>query len=749
MTDTLMRTEDEQAFWGRIGSQSAAVYLEQEDWLYRRVESIEWVTRDTLRRRVSVDFEIPKGLPYLGSRAKPGAKLVPVSTLQKWPPLGDFSLIGPDGMSMSLYLSDTNKALDTGLLLGMADSVCGRLSEPLRGDLAGRIIAENGVHDDTVLELTEALRKELTNAVDQETSSAARTLAAKRAEATVNLAGQLANSLVLWVPVVGTAGTDCIVKFTYLDPIRATAPAWKQLLIHCSWWERRVAIALLHTASHTRYHLNVLPPSLGLDLTRAEILGFPGPSIPSTTRAKARGKAESRLSGQSREVSSESRLSVPSPGEASELKTPGDPQQEVPDYSNIIDPPARIYLGYRAAPSHRVLLRLWIAPVREGFITGCAISASAIAVLMSISFVRLSETASSIASTVVLLAAVPVVLAYVLVRPGETAFERYQLVGVRTMALLSGAIPIVGAFIMVLTPNAGTPDFHLVRPEWAVLVIASWILAVALTTSWLFAVPADRSKRHRRRVRTNAPIARKSGLLFAALVTLGAVVECQPYSHVPRGALVGYLRDNRIRVLLGAVLIALGYLALHGFIVGLWRTVAARTGDAAGRKRDRRRFTWVVAAPGLAWIWTTIAVMAVTAWQTLALGTGNATRLPYLAHAIDVTANAGLVPGGIFVITTTGLLVWPADVLLTTRDAAIVLIGLVGGVLLIELRLMSAAWPTQLHLAAEWAYVAAAFWVMIVAAVPKITHPSRTTRREPPQRRYDPLEPAPAPASGG
>lgn len=311
------------------------------------------------------------------------------------------------------------------------------------------------------------------------------------------------------------------------------------------------------------------------------------------------------------------------------------------------------------------------------------------------------------------------------------------------MALLSGAIPIVGAFIMVLTPDAGMPGFRLVRPEWAVLVIASWFLAVALTTSWLFAIPADRSKRHRRRVHTNAPIAPKSGMVFGALVTLGAVVECQPYSHVRRAALVAYLQDNRIRVLLGAALIALGYLALYGFIVGLWRTVAARTGDAAGRKRDRRRFTWVVAAPGLAWIWTTLAVMALTAWQTLALGTGDAMRLPSFAHAIDVTANAGIVLGGIFVITTTGLLVWPADVLLTTRDAAIVLAGLVGAVLLIELRLISAAWPTELHLAAEWAYIAVAFWVMAVAAVAKISHPSRPARREHPNRGHEPPQPPP------
>jgi hypothetical protein len=82
----------------------------------------------------------------------------------------------------------------------------------------------------------------------------------------------------------------------------------------------------------------------------------------------------------------------------------------VAEYSNIDDQPARIYRGYQKGPSHRLLLRLWIAPIREGFIAGCALSAAAFAILMSVTFWRLPETASNRDATVVLLAAVPVVL---------------------------------------------------------------------------------------------------------------------------------------------------------------------------------------------------------------------------------------------------------------------------------------------------------------------------------------------------
>lgn len=106
--------------------------------------------------------------------------------------------------------------------------------------------------------------------------------------------------------------------------------------------------------------------------------------------------------------------------------------------AEVVDRRAHIYLGVRTAPSHRVFLQLKLVAPRRGFIMGCAIAAGAIAALMSVAFLNLTAAGLHLEPTVVLLSVVPVVLGYVLVRPGEHALERYHITGVRAMALLAG-----------------------------------------------------------------------------------------------------------------------------------------------------------------------------------------------------------------------------------------------------------------------------------------------------------------------
>ena len=107
--------------WFGVGRDTAAAYLAHEEWLYRRVETVEFIDRHSVRRSISVDFEIPRGLPCLHDRASQGSVLVPISVLHKWPPLMGFNLVGPTGHPTSRYTATTNKQLDFGLLLGMAD----------------------------------------------------------------------------------------------------------------------------------------------------------------------------------------------------------------------------------------------------------------------------------------------------------------------------------------------------------------------------------------------------------------------------------------------------------------------------------------------------------------------------------------------------------------------------------------------------------------------------------------------------
>jgi hypothetical protein len=161
--------------------------------------------------------------------------------------------------------------------------------------------------------------------------------------------------------------------------------------------------------------------------------------------------------------------------------------------AEIVDRRAHVYLGPEGAPSHRVHLQLKLAAPRQGFIRGCTLSAMIIAVLMWTTYLTLPSAALHLEATAVLLSVVPVVLGYVLVRPGEQALERYHVTGVRGMAVLSGGMPILGALTLVLTHRASPasePDLSVARPIWLGLAIFSTVLAACLVASFIFAAPS-------------------------------------------------------------------------------------------------------------------------------------------------------------------------------------------------------------------------------------------------------------------
>ena len=62
----------------------------------------------------------------------------------------------------------------------------------------------------------------------------------------IDLAIQLADHQCLWVPVSGSPGTDCIVKFSYLDAHESEDTPVDRVLTALSWRERTILIQLRH-----------------------------------------------------------------------------------------------------------------------------------------------------------------------------------------------------------------------------------------------------------------------------------------------------------------------------------------------------------------------------------------------------------------------------------------------------------------------------------------------------------------------
>ncbi|HST34446.1 MAG TPA: hypothetical protein VLJ80_13120 [Solirubrobacteraceae bacterium] len=538
-------------FWLEIGRRTAAAYASHEEWLFRRVETIELIDVSLVKRSISVDFEMPRGLPKLRGRAAPETKLVPISVYYKWPPLMDFSFVGPEGHPTSLYKRATNKKLDFGLLLGMAEKALSgraddeRLAPQLIRELE-EVVEQRRPSKDLVANATNQLRAELksklADALRRERLEGHDALITQIA-ATVDLAGRLSDSSILWVAATGRRGTDRIVKFSYSDLHRAPSDLphgavrddatpegsklkhWRrQLEIACSWRARILHVPLPHAGRYVRFHVDVRTQG-GVELAGVEVkaLSPAAPTITDPTAAEqmtvvsvqdlAR-KYPEELDVPDEWIGPESSryylaydkqttltLTSSSPPKETDVRRKAGYDENAS--TRLVKDRAHVYLGAESTPSHRVWLQLKLAVPRSGFIKGCMLTAFVVALLMTAAYVRLSSAAEHLDATVVLLSIVPVVLGYVLVRPGEQALERDHITGVRTIAMLAGAMPIVGALALVLTHvhrkgmPTPPPDLSLVKPIWLGLTIAAWLAALALTCSWRKA-PASRMPRQRR-----------------------------------------------------------------------------------------------------------------------------------------------------------------------------------------------------------------------------------------------------------
>lgn len=550
--------------WFRIGRESAHAYSHHHKWLFRRVETIELVGMRSVRRTVGVDFEVPKSLPKLKNLAAKGTVLVPITVLQKWPPLMDFTLTGPKGHPMSLYLRTTIRCLDFGLLLGMADRTLElgeskrqrdsweagrnaarkderpepeRLSPDLRLQLAALVkdpLPEQTDVAESVNALGDELEERLSSALQKERRKGENQIATEIAK-TVDLAARLAGSTILWAPVTGAPRTDRIITFSYLSALSAgmfgtpkengnsgtrltrrgrLRDRGKRLLIALSWRTKVVTIPLLHAGRQIRYHLDVRSPEGSVELVEAKAI-----ALAAATADHGHQSAPVRSMTELAElypgiVTSDQFVGPESGGFYMDYGEPTTlastrgrrrwfhrlrPRREEPpaeadgeSVAEIVDRRAHVYLGFRGAPSHRVFLQVKLAAPRQGFILGCMLAAFAISALTWATYLRLESAALHLEPTVVLLSVVPVVLGYVLLRPGEQALERSLVTGVRVIGVLSGATPIVGALTLVLTHRTGSdlPDLTVAEPIWLALAIFSAIMAACLVASAFVAAPS-------------------------------------------------------------------------------------------------------------------------------------------------------------------------------------------------------------------------------------------------------------------
>jgi hypothetical protein len=447
----------------------------------------------------------------------------------------DFHLTDAKGHSLSRYLGTTTRQLDFGLLMGMVDGALNGPDAETREELGfglqlelAKLVEHPHPPQDQVTHVVNRLNERLEQARPS-TATAADDGGNDRIATTVDLAARLSGGSILWVAVPGPPGIDRIVKFSYLGAHLIKRPEFtkdverpnrngnrrrplrtigKEIAISCCWRARTLAIPLLHTGREVRYHLDIRAPEGNVEMLEAIAFALPSvdskdPEIKEPESISVAALAEEYpelLDLPDEWVGPESsayfmHYGKPTPiASSKDHSDPAGAPEGAPHQrpsAAISDRHAHLYLGADGAPSHRVLLQLKLTGARKGLIQSCLLASGVIALLMWAVYIGLNGAGDHVEATVVILSIVPVVLGYVVVSPDEQPFEHEHLKGVRLMAVAAGALPIIGALLLVLT-HAGKqddPDVNSIRPYWMILAILSLLGAAGLFFSWLRAEP--------------------------------------------------------------------------------------------------------------------------------------------------------------------------------------------------------------------------------------------------------------------
>jgi hypothetical protein len=412
VTDDLLR---------RLGERSAPFLEADAKWVHRRIESVSWIDEKIWRRRVSVDFTIPHGMPGVRRRGGRNLFYMPVASLQKWPPLLGLDLEA-GGLSTHLLTSAGNGLIDHAVMRRLAARAMGvlllhRVEEPIRTLATSSDIAEGSAAFD-------ALRKAMPGHVDP--------LASRRLLA---LAATMIRANILWFPVLGHPGERHVVKFSYDE----VAQVKRRLAVGLAWSPQTYWVELDHLGDSGSYHVDVAAPE-GLQVGRDPRLFF---------------------------------------------VVQGDAPASTSDATLLDMQPVgqRLHAYVNATRPGKALLNVPVAAPRNGFISGAWIATFGIMLMLFAFWHWAEEMAKDTQSSVAILVLVPVLLGYIAVRPVVHPVAVAQVARVRDLLMISGALSLAAAVGLVRYAQLG--QYDCVRILCRDLFFAELLIVVLISISWL------------------------------------------------------------------------------------------------------------------------------------------------------------------------------------------------------------------------------------------------------------------------
>jgi len=413
-----------------VGESAARSIAERSKWIHRRVEQITFpLPSDRVYRRdISIDFTIPDLAPIGGDRNQGTPRYyVPLSLLERWPPLLRLDLRNAEGVPIPLLTSDQNAITDAALLRAIARDVLKRSGLSLNEELEEQVNRLAGLREfdrqppPRERVLTGTLLSLIPPSTLGRRSPESEALADD--DLFVELAGAMPRTTLLWLRVEGKIGDREVVKLSYDAPFRINPRSRSVFGLE----PLIVDFQAPHLGGSGSYHLAVsVPPPLMISDSALLLMqpqtaqGTPHVHQPVTGCTSTQQSEDF--------VSSEGVLSLYAHNEARD---------------------ARFYVsGPRTGSQGKV--RIATVVERSGLIRPGTMAGLAITILLAAITLRLGESLKNREAVVTTLLVAPALLAYLVVRPADHVVVGQYVGGLRRVLILLGLLPLTSAVALAV-----------------------------------------------------------------------------------------------------------------------------------------------------------------------------------------------------------------------------------------------------------------------------------------------------------
>jgi hypothetical protein len=437
-----------------VGKSAAGPIRKQDDWIHRRVESIEFADPDdaVYWRRLSVDFTIPDLEPI--ARDPDGQPVhryyVPVSFIAKWPPLRRFDLRSGSGDPLPFLTSRQNALLDAAALQELALTTAD--ASALSNEETAQIVTIAKSPPSVALTKFHELFPE---GSPDSLNPPWQILA--RDPVFMHYTRTMCAYTILWLRVDGEPGERTIVKFSY-------DTAWNPNVAR-PWQPEYFSIKPLvfdfqtpHIGSVGSYHLSISLPA-PLVARKSQMILYE----PQQDEEASGFPADSQI-----------RYFCSSAGTPVRTRT-----TEL--YTEVATRHAKFYAwGQRPGLNGRVFVET--TPDINHFLFAASLASTALAAILGLFALRFSDVLSDRAAGASVLLIAPAVFAYFLSRQSEHFLANRFLRGVRWLIIVASGWPLLAAGVIAAAGSNPTPAW--VKTSFIVLASCSAASAVLLCGLW-------------------------------------------------------------------------------------------------------------------------------------------------------------------------------------------------------------------------------------------------------------------------